>query len=690
LRKDKVGRVLRPPQADEKPDKITQMHAFWQTGVNMFKRAIPTIIIVAMACISAFDMAAAQESRVIHFQGLLTGPDGGPLRTDIYDVIFSIWDQESGDTQPIWSETQVVEVTEGLFDVFLGSVDALSADVFTHAEGESELRYLEIQVVGDDPMTPRTQIAKTPSSFLSSRVLGDVQTGPGSFRMFDPQQEPPAGDPLIEMRTTAEGASYFTMNNPSGEEIGPMVEMTSDPSSSSGISIHLAEPTFASSVALFNNMYDGGNVVLYRNGPVPHDEKVAIEMTSSSEAAYLSMYDLVSNTDPSKTLEIADLPSTGASIRMFNPQPEPPVPVVELSGSPSLGSFKMFNPQPELPTSDPLIEFRTTADDVSYFTMNNPSGEEIGPMIEMTSDPFSTSGISIHLAEPTFASSVRLFNNMYDGGNIVLYRNGLVPHDEKPAIEMTSSSEAAYLSMYDLEDDIDPGKTLEMSTLPLTGASIKMFDPGTRDLSISLDSDGEIQARKQTIGNSTNDGDCNLVMGSLSSAGGDYNFVGGYQAQSDYNNCFLWADYNANQPMASSAANQFLVRATGGTGFYSNANFTSGVFLGPGASSWYSIIPPGPELNTRPVDGEEILTKIERLPLQYYSHKDRENSVEHIGPVAGDFNELFGFDGGDTYISMRDESGVALAGVKELINIINDLKEENRMLERRISELEKR
>jgi hypothetical protein len=133
-----------------------------------------------------------------------------------------------------------------------------------------------------------------------------------------------------------------------------------------------------------------------------------------------------------------------------------------------------------------------------------------------------------------------------------------------------------------------------------------------------------------------------------------------------------------------------MVRSTGGVAFYSSNDLSSGVALGPGASAWSPIIPGGPELNTRPVDGEEILSKIERLPLSYYSHKSEENGIKHIGPLPGDFNPLFTPGQDDTHISLQDEAGVALAAVKELINIVNDLKEENKMLERRIDELERR
>ena len=55
----------------------------------MSKRTILSTMILMTACLLVSGAALAQESQVIHFQGILTGPDGGRLRTDIYDVTFS-------------------------------------------------------------------------------------------------------------------------------------------------------------------------------------------------------------------------------------------------------------------------------------------------------------------------------------------------------------------------------------------------------------------------------------------------------------------------------------------------------------------------------------------------------------------------------------------------------------------------
>ncbi len=68
------------------------------------KNGVLLTLIVTVAIIMSASVVTAQESQVIHYQGLLTGPDGGPLRTDIYNVNFSIWDHATDGFEPLWSE----------------------------------------------------------------------------------------------------------------------------------------------------------------------------------------------------------------------------------------------------------------------------------------------------------------------------------------------------------------------------------------------------------------------------------------------------------------------------------------------------------------------------------------------------------------------------------------------------------
>ncbi len=94
------------------------------------------------------------------------------------------------------------------------------------------------------------------------------------------------------------------------------------------------------------------------------------------------------------------------------------------------------------------------------------------------------------------------------------------------------------------------------------------------------------------------------------------------------------------------------------------------------------------------VDPQEILTKIEQLPMTQWNFKNENPSIKHIAPIAEDFYALFGLNGNDNkMISNIDPSGVALVGVKALSNRIQELektiKEQQQQIDGLKTEIEK-
>lgn len=70
--------------------------------------------------------------------------------------------------------------------------------------------------------------------------------------------------------------------------------------------------------------------------------------------------------------------------------------------------------------------------------------------------------------------------------------------------------------------------------------------------------------------------------------------------------------------------------------------------------------------NFAPVNEEEILNKVARLPIETWNYTDRELGVRHIGPMAQDFYKSFAVGGSDKVINMVDANGVNLAAIKAL------------------------
>jgi hypothetical protein len=71
--------------------------------------------------------------------------------------------------------------------------------------------------------------------------------------------------------------------------------------------------------------------------------------------------------------------------------------------------------------------------------------------------------------------------------------------------------------------------------------------------------------------------------------------------------------------------------------------------------------------NFTAVDAREVLAKVTSLPVTEWNYRTDSKKVQHIGPMAQDFQAAFGLDGmDDKHISVVDEGGVALAAIQGL------------------------
>ena len=95
------------------------------------------------------------------------------------------------------------------------------------------------------------------------------------------------------------------------------------------------------------------------------------------------------------------------------------------------------------------------------------------------------------------------------------------------------------------------------------------------------------------------------------------------------------------------------------------------------------------------VDSLGVLEKVVALPISEWTFQDEQNGRRHIGPMAEEFADTFGFGGSNKHISLIDTSGVTLAAIQGLYEVmqqkqttIESLKAENEELYRRLEQLE--
>ena len=112
--------------------------------------------------------ATGSSKTTINYQGYLTDSSGNPVN-DPLDMVFRLYNVESGG-EALWTETQNVEVQDGLFSVLLGNVTPISTEIIA---SNNDL-WLGIAVGGDEEMSPREKIASAPYAMLANVPDGSI------------------------------------------------------------------------------------------------------------------------------------------------------------------------------------------------------------------------------------------------------------------------------------------------------------------------------------------------------------------------------------------------------------------------------------------------------------------------------------------------------------------------------------
>ncbi len=207
----------------------------------------------------------------------------------------------------------------------------------------------------------------------------------------------------------------------------------------------------------------------------------------------------------------------------------------------------------------------------------------------------------------------------------------------------------------------------------------------------------------------TASGNYATAFGQYSVASGENSVTMGYHANSNnMKGSFVYSDYSSTTVFATATApNQFMVKAAGGTIFYSNSTLTTGVSLPAGGGAWQTLSDKHKKEHFRKVNAETILKKIADIEINSWNYKSQSEDIRHIGPMAQDFYAAFGFGENNTTITTTDLDGVNLIAIqalakrtkelndkiKELENMkmkFNELEIQKKSLEKRLDNIEKK
>lgn len=118
---------------------------------------ISTRLMLATLLMLAFPITPtiAQIPRTLSYQAVLTDKTGTPKPDGTYDITFRLYDVDNGGV-PLWTETQSLEVSRGLFSAVLGTITPFGDDLaFTQPY------WLSIEVSPDPELTSRLPLTAT-------------------------------------------------------------------------------------------------------------------------------------------------------------------------------------------------------------------------------------------------------------------------------------------------------------------------------------------------------------------------------------------------------------------------------------------------------------------------------------------------------------------------------------------------
>ncbi len=162
-------------------------------------------------------------------------------------------------------------------------------------------------------------------------------------------------------------------------------------------------------------------------------------------------------------------------------------------------------------------------------------------------------------------------------------------------------------------------------------------------------------------------GSCSAIPGGSSNiAAGSYSFAAGRGAQANASGVFAWSDSSSGTPLVVNDADRFAAKAAGGVYFYTKPDLSTGAYIAPNSGTWTNLSDRNMKQNITPVQAEEVLEKVARIPVATWRYKGEAEGIRHMGAMAQDVHAAFGLGDTDKGITTVDADGIALAAVQGL------------------------
>jgi hypothetical protein len=141
----------------------------------------------------------------------------------------------------------------------------------------------------------------------------------------------------------------------------------------------------------------------------------------------------------------------------------------------------------------------------------------------------------------------------------------------------------------------------------------------------------------------------------------------------------------------STAENEFTVIAFGGIRLRTGGGV--GCNLPAGSGTWSCTSSRAAKTDFGAVDGEFVLARIARMPIQTWRYRTEPAGIRHVGPTAQDFHAAFGLGDSDEAIATVDADGINMLAIQALERRTAELRATARTVDRldlRVADLEAR
>jgi len=190
---------------------------------------------------------------------------------------------------------------------------------------------------------------------------------------------------------------------------------------------------------------------------------------------------------------------------------------------------------------------------------------------------------------------------------------------------------------------------------------------GTCGVALGLNNDVLDHAGVAIGQNNWSDGDAAVAIGYTTTADADYSMAFGYRASTNgHTGAKVFGDASTTDSIEAVANNEFAVRAAGGYRFRTNATLTTGCNLPAGSGVFSCSSSRTLKDHFATVDGEDLLSRVRTVPVNFWSYTAEGAQVRHLGPFAEDFRAAFGLGVDNTSIGLLDIDGVNFAAARAL------------------------